>query len=189
MTHLLLAPWLGLFLGAGAPPTPAQLVVPGRSLGSLRLGADALTALAPLGPTGYDDAVMMKAWSTWYGQGHPAAQLDVYTTLVPGQDAHKLVQLIRATSTYFRLANGLRNGSTLRQIQACYGRLPLTMTYTLPAGTRYLYDDVARGIAFELNGPQATSRCQALVVHRPGQAVKQTHLSMPIYLKEVPVRK
>lgn len=170
------------------PPTPAQLVVPGRSLGNLKLGANAAT-LANLGPAAYSDAAMQKGWATWFGAGHPAAQLDVYTTLVPGQDTHKAVQVVRATSTYFRLANGLRNGSTLRQVQECYGRLPLATSYQLKAGPRYLYDNVALGIAFELDGQASTSHCQALVVHQPGQAAAKIYLPLPLYLKEVPVRK
>jgi hypothetical protein len=99
------------------------------------------------------------------------------------------VQVVRATSTYFRLANGLRNGSTRHQIEECYGRLPLAASYQLKAGPRYLYDDVARGIAFELDGQASTSHCRALVVHLPGQAAAKLYLPMPIYLKEVPVKK
>jgi hypothetical protein len=187
MRYALLLSLLGLCSFA-APPTPAQLVVPGRGLGNLRLGADAAT-LAPLGPAAYSDAAMQKAWATWFGAGHPPAQLDVYTTMIPGQDTHKSIQVIRATSSYFRLANGLRNGATLRQIQECYGQLPLATSYQLKAGPRYLYDDVRRGIAFELDGKTSTSHCRALLVHLPGQAVAKTYLALPIYLKEVPARK
>ena len=171
-----------------APLPPAQLVVPGRSLGSLKLEADVAT-MASYGPAAYGDNAMMKGWSTWFGTGHPPAQLDVYSTMTPGQDTHKSVQVVRATSTYFRLANGLRNGSTLHQVQECYGKLPLTATYKLSAGKRYLYDDVKRGIAFELDGQASTSHCQALVVHLPGKPAAQIYLAMQAYLPEVPVRK
>ncbi|MGI4867542.1 MAG: hypothetical protein ACRYFZ_26720 [Janthinobacterium lividum] len=184
---LLLASLLAFFPSA-TPPTPAQLVVPGRSLGNLKLGADVAT-MASYGPAAYGDAAMQKGWATWFGTGHPAAQLDVYSTLLPGQDTHKAVQVVRATSPYFRLANGLRNGSTLRQMQAIYGKLPLATSYRLKTGPRYLYDDVKRGIAFELDGKTSTSHCQALVVHLPGQAVAKTYLPMVAYLPEVPVRK
>jgi hypothetical protein len=184
---LLLTPLLSFFSFNTHTP-PAQLVVPGRSLGNLKLGADVAT-LAPYGPADYGDAAMQKAWATWFGSGHPAAQLDVYSTMIPGQDTHKSVQVVRATSTYFRLANGLRNGSTLHQIQECYGQLPLASSYQLKAGPRYLYDDVQRGIAFELDGKTSTSHCRALVVHLPGQPVSKIYLAMPLYLKEVPVKK
>jgi hypothetical protein len=108
--------------------------------------------------------------------------------MVPGQDTHKSVQVVRATSSYFRLANGLRTGSTLRQIEECYGKLPLATSYQLKAGPRYLYDNVPLGIAFELDGKASTSHCRALVVHRPGQPAAKIYLPMPIYLKEVPTR-
>lgn len=183
---LLLASWLGLF--SSAPPTPAQLVVPGRRLGNLKLGADVAT-LAPYGPAAYGDNAMQKGWNTWFGAGHPPAQLDVYSALVPGPDTHKVVQVVRATSTHFYLANGLRNGSTLHQLRECYGQLPLAATYQLKAGPRYLYDDVRRGIAFELDGKTSTSQCRALIVHKPGQPAAQIYLAMQAYLPEVPVRK
>jgi hypothetical protein len=185
MLYYLLASLSGLLLLTA--PTPAQLVVPGRSLGNLKLGANVAT-MASYGPAAYGDNAMQKGWNTWFGTGHPPAQLDVYSTMIPGQDTHKSVQVVRATSTYFRLANGLRNGSTLHQIQACYGRLPLASTYQLKAGPRYLYDDVQRGIAFELNGKTSTSICRALIVHLPGQPAAKTYLAMPVYLKEVPVK-
>ena len=186
MRYTLLLPLLGL-CSFVPPPTPTQLVVPGQQLGNLKLGADAAT-LANLGPAAYSDAAMQKAWATWFGSGHPPAQLDVYTTMVPGQDTHKSVQVVRATSSYFRLANGLRTGSTLRQIEECYGKLPLATSYQLKAGPRYLYDNVPLGIAFELDGKASTSHCRALVVHRPGQSAAKIYLPMPIYLKEVPTR-
>jgi hypothetical protein len=189
MLTLLLTPLVTLFSGIASAPTPAQLVVPGRSIGSLRLGTDPAIALPPLGPPGNTDGAMLKAWATWYGQGQPPAQLNVYTAPPPGDDgSHKSVQVVRATSTYFRLVNGLRNGSTLTQIRAAYGRLPLATIYRLAAGTRYLYDDVARGIAFETDGTAAGSHCRALIVHLPGQAVAQTNLPLASYLKELPMR-
>jgi hypothetical protein len=190
MLTFLVAPLLKLSLGVAPAPTPAQLVVPGRGIGSLRLGTDPAVSLPPLGPPSVTDGAMLKAWATWYGKGRPPVQLDVYTAPPPGDDgSHKSVQVVRATSTYFRLDNGLRNGSTLTQIRAVYGQLPLATTYHLAAGTRYLYDDVRRGIAFETDGTAASSHCRALIVHVPGRAVAQTNLPLASYLKELPMRR
>lgn len=190
MLTLVFVTLLTVSLGVAPTPTPAQLVVPGRSIGSLRLGTDPAVSLSPLGPPGNTDGAMLKAWATWYGQGRPPAQLDVYTAPPPGDDgSHKSVQVVRATSTYFRLANGLRNGSTLTQIRAVYGRLPLATTYRLAAGKRYVYDDVARGIAFETDGTAVSSHCRALIVHLPGRAVAQTNLPLAGYLTELPLRR
>ena len=184
-------------LSFGAPaatlPSPAAkpyLVVPGQRLGNTRLGADVATSLAPLGPPDFSDAAMQKGWATWFGKGHPPAQLDIYTTATPGTASErKTVQAIRATSTAFYLANGLRVGATLQQIQVRYGRLPLATTYRLPAGKRWLYDAVQQGVAFELDGSAPASHCRALFVHQPGQAAAKLYLAPGAYLPEVPVRR
>jgi|GEM_PF-329714 len=160
-------------------------VEPGRSLARLRLGADASAALAPLGKPSFADAAMQKAWGTWYGKDSARTQLDVYTAPQNNDVDHHTVQLVRTTSREFRLPNSLGVGSALSEIQAAYGQLPLAATYQLKAGTRYLYDDVKRGVAFETDGQAATSRCRAVIVHLPGQAVASAALPMPEYLKQL----
>jgi len=182
---------LGLLAVAATPtPTPDDfLVVPGRRLGHLRLGTNAAT-LSQLGKASFGDAAMQKAWGTWFGRrpadGSARSELDIYTALTNNNvDNHK-VQVIRATSPWFHLANGLRLGSSLEAIRVAHGPLPLAATYRLPDGAHYLYDDVARGIAFEADTTAAFGCCQALIMHAPGKPVMQNYLSMPQYLKEVP---
>jgi hypothetical protein len=168
---------------------PNAAVVPGRSLGNLTVGADA-TTLATLGPANRTDAAMQKAWATWYGarptNGGPRTQLDVYTAPANNEVAHHTVQVVRATSPWFHLANGLRVGTSLHAIQVAQGALPLVATYRLAAGPRYLYDDAQRGIAFELDGQVDSSRCRALLVHAPGQASKPVVAMMAAYLGQLP---
>jgi hypothetical protein len=136
---------------------------------------------------------MQKAWSTWLGSrpatGGAPTRLDVYTAPAGNDVAHHTVQVVRATSPWFHLANGLRPGARLSAIRQAYGKLPLAATYRVASHPRYLYDDVQRGIAFELDGKTSNSLCRALVVHLPGQAAAKTYLAMPVYLKEVPLRK
>ncbi|MDO7873478.1 hypothetical protein Q5H93_01955 [Hymenobacter sp. ASUV-10] len=175
---------------AGPAPVAADSaapfwVEPGRSLARLRLGADAGTALAPLGKPSFGDAAMQKAWATWYGRDSARTQLDVYTAPRNNDVDHHTVQLVRTTSREFRLPNSLGVGSLLAEIQAAYGQLPLAATYQLTAGPRYLYDDVKRGVAFETDGQAAGSRCRALIVHLSGQAVASAALPMPEYLKQL----
>lgn len=169
------------------PPAADWLVVPGHSLGHVVLGADAAT-LAALGKPTTGDAAMQKAWTTWLGSrpasGSAPSQLDVYTAPQNNDVDHHTVQLVRATSPWFHLANGLRPGSSLRTIRAVYGALPLAATYQLPTGRRYLYDDVRRGIAFETDGTAATSHCRAVVVHQAGQAVATAGLPLGAYLAQ-----
>ena len=160
-------------------------VEPGRSLARLRLGADAGPALAPLGKPSFADAAMQKAWGTWYGKDSARTQVDVYTAPQNNDVDHHTVQLVRTTSREFRLPNSLGVGSALSEIQAAYGQLPLATTYQLKAGPRYLYDDVKQGVAFETDGQAADSRCRAVIVHLPGQAVLAAALPMPAYLKQL----
>lgn len=166
---------------------PNSLVVPGRSLGNVTLGANAST-LAALGPATYSDAAMQKAWSTWRGSrpanGSAPTQLDVYTAPAGTDVDHHTVQIVRATSPWFHLANGLRPGSRLSIIRQVYGKLPLATTYRVASRPRYLYDDVKRGVAFETDGTASGSRCQAVLVHLPGQAIAKAALPLAAYLQE-----
>lgn len=88
---------------------PNSLVVPGRSLGNITLGASA-TTLAALGPATSGDAAMQKAWATWRGSrlatGGAPTQLDVYTAPAGNDVDHHNVQLVHATSPWFHLASG-----------------------------------------------------------------------------------
>lgn len=166
---------------------PNSLVVPGRSLGNITVGADA-TTLAALGPATSGDAAMQKAWATWRGSrlatGGAPTQLDVYTAPAGNDVDHHTVQLVRATSPWFHLANGLRPGARLSAIRQAYGKLPLATTYRVASRPRYLYDDVQRGVAFETDGTAGSSRCQAVLVHLPGKAIAQGALPLGVYLQE-----
>ena len=164
---------LGLGLSAAGPaPAPADdfLVVPGRSLGHTHIGAPS-SSLSMFGKGAYDDAAMQKAWSTWFGarsaDGSPRSELDIYTAPQDNDVDHHTVQVMRATSPWFHLANGLRVGSSLEAILAAYGKLPLAATYPVHDHPHYLYDDVARGIAFETDAKTAYGCCVALIVHAP----------------------
>ena len=166
---------------------PNSLVVPGRSLGNITLGANA-SCLAALGSATSGDAAMQKAWATWRGSrpatGGAPTQLDVYTAPAGNDVDHHTVQLVRATSPWFHLANGLRPGARLSAIRQAYGKLPLATTYRVASRPRYLYDDVPRGVAFETDGTASSSRCQAVLVHLPGKAITKAALPLAAYLQE-----
>lgn len=180
----------GLALGAAGPmPAADFLGVPGHSLGHVQLG-DNSTTLSKLGQADFSDAAMQKAWVTWFGHrptdGSARSELDIYTAPQSNDADHHTVHIIRATSPWFHLASGLRPGSSLEAIRAAYGQLPLAATYRMHDGLHYLYDDVARGIAFEADTTAAFGCCQALIVHVPGQPAARSYLAMPQYLKETP---
>ena len=166
---------------------PNALVVPGRSLGNITLGADA-ASLAALGRATFSDAAMQKAWSTWRGSrpadGSAPTQLDVYTAPTGNNVDHHTVQVVRATSPWFHLASGLRPGTRLGTIRQIHGQLPLATTYRVAGRPHYLYDDVKRGIAFETDGTVSGSHCEAVLVHLPGQTITKVALPLAAYLQE-----
>jgi len=176
-----------LFALFGLASAPNKLIIPGRSLGNITLGASS-EMLTQLGKPSTSDAAMQKAWATWYGKpiatGQPPTQLDVYTAAT-GPDMRKTIQMVRATSSWFRTINGLHCGSTLANIRHIYSTLTLASSYapTPKADLRYIYDDAKAGIAFEVDGKTAGSRCTAIVVHQPGKAAASTYLAMTQYLK------
>ena len=88
------------------------------------------------------------------------------------------MQVVRATSPYFQLASGLHTGARLRNIRTAYGAPPLTTTYSVPGGVRYLYNAGAKGIAFETNGKTLDSKCTAIIVHLPKLAAEKFCVSM-----------
>lgn len=187
MRLFLLAGLPGLLFTTGAVLPANPLVVPGKSLGNIRLGS-AVDSLTWMGPADYGDAAMQKAWSTWYAKpGKPGVaryQIDLYTSGV-GPELHKQVRLIRATSPWFRTAGGVRVGTPLARLKTACGPLKLAATYRPAPGAalRYLYDNARAGMAFETAGPAATSRCVAVIVHLPGQGVASTYLSLTDYLQ------
>ena len=144
---------------------PSQLIVPGESLGHIRIGAPVAT-LARLGPAGAGDAAMMKSWTTWLGKS--GARLDVFTSIVPGRQSEKHVLEIRATSPYFRTDAGLHPGSSERAWRKGYPQAKDLQQYRPPSGGPpiHIFDDARRGIAFEVQ----KGRCVAVTIHRKGEA-------------------
>ncbi|OUJ72204.1 hypothetical protein [Hymenobacter crusticola] len=178
---------LFLFAFLSLAATPNKLIVPGHSLGNIALGASPET-LEQLGKPATSDAAMQKAWATWYGKptaSHlPPTQLDVYTAAT-GPDMRKTIQMVRATSSWFRTSTGLHNGSTLASIRHAYSSLSLTTSYapTPKASPHYIYDNAKAGIAFEMDGKAATSHCVAIILHLPGKATASTYMAMTQYLQ------
>ncbi|GGF12203.1 hypothetical protein [Hymenobacter cavernae] len=184
--------YLLLFALLSLASAPNKLIIPGRSLGNISLGASPET-LQQFGHPATSDGAMQKAWATWYGQpttaGAAPTQLDVYTNAT-GPDMRKTIQMVRATSSWFRTINGLHCGSTLASIRHAYEPLTLATSYAPApkASLHYIYDNAKAGIAFEMDGKTAGSRCTAIIVHLPGKAVASAYLSMTQYLKEISKR-
>lgn len=79
------------------------------------------------------------------------------------------IDTLRVTSPAFATQSGLHVGSTFAQIRRQFPHLrPTNAVHTL-------YDDKARGIAFEfVRRPSASSHAIAITVHTPGQDATAT---------------
>ena len=85
----------------------AWLIVPGESLGRIKLGTDAAGLEKILHKPDASNAAMGKAWLTWKGkrdEHNNATELNIYTTYKDSTMQQKTVQQIRTTSSSFATA-------------------------------------------------------------------------------------
>ena len=143
------------------------LIVPGKRVGKVHLGAERSKVMATLGQpkkvAGMEgDAAMGHIWTVWPGNhGH---QLDVYTVRREDDSAgnpRNIVRQIRLTSPSFFTSTGVRVGESLRDIQAKSMRLSLVKD----SPALKIFDDVRHGIAFEFTKSKVTWRCAAITIH------------------------
>lgn len=172
---LLSALLLGSVCATSAAPPNAYLVVPGHRIGHTLLGADGKRTLTCLPkPTRNEGAAGNRyyVWNSHAAQGKPHTLFvhGVTSGLMSVKPADGLtIDTVRVTSPAFATQSGLHVGSTFAQIQRRFPHLrSVNSAHTL-------YDDKARGIAFEFaHRPSASSRVLAVTVHTPGEAATTT---------------
>lgn len=114
---------------------------------------------------------MGRSWTTWVGKG--GGRIDVYSTRKPDDRSVRpdvTVEVVRATSPRFRLANGLHPGSSSAALRRAF---PLAQAQSF--GSIATWDDVRAGLAWEIKH----DRVSAVLIHRPG---KPLNLSVGPYL-------
>ena len=146
-----------------------DLIVPGVSIGKMRLGSDGADQLSRLPKPAAIDAGMSQTRQVWgENNGGSKDTLFVHTTANGTIDAKPedgvTIDLIRVTASYFRTRTQLRTGSTLGQVRLVYPNCrPLD-------DEDRIYDDPKQGIAFEFDPhPNRRSRCIAIMIHPPGR--------------------
>lgn len=165
-----------VLLSASALANQANHIAPGRFVGHVRIGG-----LVPksLGAEQSGDSAMGRSYCEWRSPGmsgrHKAYALGIYTVRNAAGDSYGVEQ-IRVESPWFTTNNGISTRSDLAQIRKRFRRLRVVGTWTqVDTGKQIdVYDDNARGIAFEIwgKGSQSTGRCKAIVVHRKGQKLQ-----------------
>jgi hypothetical protein len=171
---ILLFPFL--FSSVVKAQNTAWLIVPGKSIGQVKLEAPA-ESLQVLGTPDVSDAAMMKAWSVWYSRRKDKSidsshVLAVYTAMGTGDSP--CVKQIRVNSPQFKTVKGIGAGSTMAAIKKAYPGIKLVKTYESDNKSRRIavYDDNKAGIAFEISDPRSRQPvCSMVVVYDAGKDV------------------
>jgi len=162
--------------------TPAQLIVPGKSIGQTALQMKAEVINQILGKSDRSDAAMGKSWAVWYSRPTASDTIRKETTIyfatnMGGPDEASRVKQIRVTSPFFQTAGHVGVGTPLKAIQQAFPNLKAAKTYTSVKTKQSItiLDDAASGIAFEFNPSQT---CVAVVVHEPQQPVNTIYINL-----------
>ena len=168
-------------------------IVPGKSIGLIRLNETAELAIKALGTPDSADADTKKAMLQWFskptGKGIDTTvnRITVFTTGNAGSkvEAQK-IKHIRVTSPFYKTAEKISYGSTLTFIKMHYPSLKnSSLAFKDKTGSEILvYDAINDGIAFEIN--EAT-KCAGITVHEPGKKASETYIS--IYGEAVKMKK
>jgi hypothetical protein len=157
-----------------------QLIIPGESIGKTPLGMNAQQIEDVLGKPDMSDAAMGKAWLTWYGKSRDEhnnkTELNVYTTYKDNSMRKKTVQQIRVTSSFFKTSEGVGVYSSLAQIRQFFPDIKQVARYKDDGRVIRIYDDVAKGIAFDVAEAGRQLICIGVTVHLRGKPVTQTYI-------------
>lgn len=153
----------------------AWLIVPGKSIGQVKLGWPR-DSLSVLGKPDAGDAAMMKTWNIWYGRKgdksvDSAHILAVFTAMREADTQY--VKQIRITSPMFKTEKHVGAGSSIAAIKKAYPGLVLSKIYASADKKRKIavYEDKQSGIAFETKSPRSRSAaCTTVVVFEPGES-------------------
>lgn len=174
------------------PPTlHLSAIVPGESLGAIRIGERIDSVDLIFGRADSSDAAMGHVWEfrtfsdTAGGFKDGKYELDVYG--VRDDAANQVVvKQIRATAPRYRTASGLSTESTLADIRKVYPGARALAFYnaTMHDGRIDLVDLPAEGIAFEVQHSDAdpvAATCIAIIVHPRGAEVTHEYLQRHQY--------
>lgn len=156
----------------------AWLIVPGKSIGQVKIGWPSDSLSVVLGASDSGDAAMMKAWNLWYGRRadgeRDSSHILAVFTAMRDQDT-QFVRQIRVTSPQFRTSQELGAGSTMKAIRKAYPGLKLTKAYVSADHKKRIevYEDKKMGIAFETANPKSKiPLCSMVVVFDPGDSAE-----------------
>lgn len=175
MRYLLLLLFSLMLSSVGQAQKNAWLIVPGKSIGQIKLETPA-QSLAVLGKPDGGDAAMMKAWRIWYSRKKDetidSSHMVAVFTAMRTQDT-QYVKQIRVNSPKFKTVKGVGAGSTIATIKKAYPNVQLVQTYLSANKARRIvvYQDSKSGIAFETSNSRSRRPvCSMVVVFDPGES-------------------
>ncbi|UKT66106.1 hypothetical protein [Pedobacter mucosus] len=157
---------------------PKFLIIPGVSIGQIKLGEDTQEIGNKLGTPDAGDAAMGKAWSIWYSEDPNTTrrnELSIYSSYKDSSATSKDVKQIRITSGQFKTLDGFGTGRKLKDAQAKFPDLDQISTYlNEKKDTVLIYDSKSQGIGFEFLSGKSIS----LTVHPKNVSVNATYLAI-----------
>ncbi len=154
---------------------PAQLIVPGKSIGKTFIGENMNEVLKRFGKPDDGDAAMGKSMSFWFARHDTSGyQTAVFAFRKMGtpDEKNSRVQQIMVTSPYFKTAELLHTGLSYGQIAKKYV-LKKAAAFSKGKYIITIYD-TQKGISFEF-GPD--NLCKSIIVHLPNVSTASTYLS------------
>ena len=156
----------------------AKLIIPGVSIGSVKIDEDAALLEGQLGKPDSSDAAMGKAWLFWFGKKDEqnfATELDIFTSYKDTSMNGKSVKLVRTTSSFFFTEKGIKVSSSLTNVQQQFALKRIGSYMAKDGNSVVLYDDESNGIAFEFNNDSQT--CAGIIIHQKNIPVLNTYLT------------
>ena len=153
------------------------LIVPGKSIGQVKLEAELPTVEKLLGKPTTSEGAGGRVWDTWNRSEEGAKQsyrVTVYGEHTASNDSTQSVQSIRVNSPFFHTYEGINSQSSLEAIWKAFPMLRYYSTYQHEGKTIEVYADDAHGISFEIQrtaadtGSSAWGTCQAVCVYKGG---------------------
>jgi hypothetical protein len=153
-----------------------NLIIPGKSVGLIKLHEQAEVVTKLLGKPDKADAAMGKSLQTWYTKPQPnGPDTATYETSIffsrnmGAEDETSQAQQIRITSPFFKTENQTGVNATLAEIQQAFPEVKKTATFTSsrqPKKQITVYAAKKTGIAFDIAENQ---KCVGITLFEPGK--------------------
>ena len=151
------------------PITKAKIIIPGKSIGQIRIEADADSMITRMGKPYLTDGAMGASLMIWHVKRKKGIyEVSIYAHRNMGGADEKInhIKVIRVTSPWFKTADYAGAGSELKDVKK---QFKLTI-HAIPGYTTKqlaLYSDYGAGISFEAD---STGRCHAVWVYARGDS-------------------